>query len=84
MPVTRVNGFTKTQRNILAILSDGFRHSPQELHKALWDEMSAVQAVRPHIFHIRQKLRPMGQDIVCEYYGRKYWYRHVRLITSGE
>lgn len=81
----QANGkFTPTQARILAVLSDGLPHTPEELVGCLWDEMTSVKTVRVHIHAIRKILRPAGQDIVCEYIRRDCLYRHVRLLNFRE
>jgi len=78
--------FTKTQQRILDVLSDGLRHQNQELKELLPDQeadgLAKHKTVIVHIVHIRKKLRPIGQDILCEFYNRKKYYRRVRLYTT--
>ena len=75
--------YTVTEQKILDVLSDGQPHSQEELHACLWDDQGSLANIRPHITHIRQKLRPLGQDIICEYIDRRRLYRHVRLLHSA-
>lgn len=76
------NGYTPTERRMLALLRDGLPHLREELHACLYDEMAELSAIQPHLSHIRQKLRPHGEDIICELHKRTIHYRHVRLLNS--
>ena len=75
-------GYTETEQKMLAILSDGFRHRPHQLFDCLWDEEGRLENIQMHISNIRNRLRPQGQDIVCELANGVTWYRWVRLIGS--
>jgi hypothetical protein len=81
-PPVDLNGFTEVQRRMLKVLSDGLRHRPKELHSCLVDELGPISNVQPHLSHIRKKLRPKGQDIICEVLSRKYYYRWVILLQG--
>ena len=72
-----------TQERILKALSDGMPHHRDELHKCLNDEFAEITAIEYHISTIRKVLRPLGQDIICEYANRKRFYRHIRLLASA-
>lgn len=76
------NGYTPTQKRMLAVLRDGLPHTREELHACLPDDLSELRAIQAHISHIRKHLRVVGEEIVCEYYLRKLHYRHVRLLDS--
>lgn len=81
--------FTKTQQRIIQTLSDGKRHHTLELQDLLPDQkgegIARHRSVIVHLTGIRKKIRPIGQDIICEYFERKKYYRHVRLLAgSGE
>ena len=75
--------FTPTQQSILAILADGLSHRRLDVLKGLNDSQAELNALHTHICMIRKKLRPMGQDIICELNGRAISYRHVRLLASA-
>jgi hypothetical protein len=78
-----VNGkFSPTEQAIINILSDGTRHTREELFECV-DYLSKMSVVRKHVCKIREVLRPIGQDIVCEYWYGKLYYRHVRLLASA-
>jgi len=79
--MTRV-GFTHTQSAILDILSDGLRHRKEELATCLPDELSAIDNLKFHLSNIRKVIRPRGEDIICEWYQRIRYYRHVRLLSN--
>lgn len=76
--------FTPTQEKILDILSDGDRHTKHELFECLHDELGLIDNVFIHISNIRNKLRPIGEYIVCEVDRGRNYYRHVRLINKSE
>ncbi len=76
------NGFTKTEQSMLKVFSDGMRHSREEVHGCLNDELQPLSGIRAHICNMRKKLIPMGENIVCELYGGLIYYRHVRLLSS--
>jgi hypothetical protein len=76
-------GFTPIQQCLLAVLSDGGPHEPVELLDCLGDPESGVKNLWPHLTYLRRKLRPSGEDIVCEIYRRKMHYRHVRLLAAA-
>jgi len=77
-------GFTRIQRKILKLLSDGLPHRPAELQQCLYDTETSLAGVRVHLTLLRKKLRPNGEDIICEYINRSYRYRHVRLLQQEE
>lgn len=77
MPTTF--SWTPTQRRMLAVLADGQPHHKSELQACLPDELSTIYM---HVSNIRAKLRPQGQDIICEYRHQTIYYRHVRLLSS--
>lgn len=68
-----MNGYTPTQRRILAVLADGEPHSREELIACLGDadgiagqyDESAYSCLRMHISNLRKVLSAKGQDIVC-------------------
>ena len=71
-----VNGFTPTQKKIMAVLGDGYAHDLKDLLRCLDDEMAVEQTLKVHISNIRKKVNPFGDDIVC----RAGAYRLVRMI----
>ena len=79
----KVGMFTPTQLRILQVLSDGLQHTRAELIACLCDDLCGKGVVATHLTYLRAKLRPMGQDVVCEAVGRSVKYRHVRLLHSS-
>ena len=75
--------FTETEKRMLQVLADGMAHTREELHACLPDELSALSAIKRHLTEIRKKLRPQGQDIICQLKDRRPLYRHVRLLASA-
>jgi len=76
-------GFTPTQQRMLNLLSDGLPHSREAMLECLQDEQVCSTAHTPHLLAIRKKLRPKGEDVICEYIKRRPYYRHVRLLPSA-
>lgn len=79
----RSNGYTPTQRKMLAVLSDGLPHSKAELHSCLHDDLGAVENIQIHLTNIRKRIRPKGEDILTQFIDRRLHYRLVRLIAGG-
>lgn len=75
--------YTPTQKRILAVLADGLPHSSEELLKCIGDDLSPSGNLRVHLSLLRKKLRPLGEDILCEYSYRTYSYRHVKLLCPA-
>ena len=77
--------FTDTEKKIVDVLSDGLRHHSIELQQLLPDQraegISKHGTVRVHIVNIRKVIRPRGEDILCEFYNQRKWYRWVRLLV---
>lgn len=79
-----LDSLSPIQRKMLEVLSDGMPHTREELHACLWDEQGALSNIKAHITAIRAKLRPIGEDILCEVgYKLQFRYRHVRLLASA-
>ena len=74
--------YTKTEQQILKLLSDGRRHTKDELKELLTqNNLNMNAALNMHITRIRKKLQPIGEDLICEFSARRIHYRHVRLIS---
>lgn len=73
---------TPTQQRILDLLSDGMRHSREEVFTCLNDELQKLENIQVHLCHLRKVLRPKGQDIVCELFQRRLYYRHIILLSD--
>lgn len=63
---------------VLHLLSDGRRHSVDELHELM--KPSGRKAVHNIVYQIRIRLNRRGEDIVCVRRGYKSYYQHVRLL----
>ena len=74
--------FTKTEKAILDVLSDGKPHKAEELVACLDDEMADMGAVHTHLDRIRKKL-PEGQIILCQFLRRARQFRLVRRLKQG-
>lgn len=74
--------FTPTEQEMLKVLADGLAHTREELHACLPDELGSLSNIQIHISHIRQKINPRGQTIVCELQNRRIHYRQVRLMRA--
>lgn len=75
--------FTVTQQKLIDILQDGLPHNRFELRDAIDGELTSLTNMQNHVSHIRKKLRPIGQDIICELVHGRICYRHVRLLSSA-
>ena len=76
------NGFTPTEHRMLELLSDGLRHTREELHACLFDDLAELASIQPHICRIRKRLVGRGEDILCVARNQTYFYQHVRLLCS--
>jgi len=76
--------YTPTQARIMEVLSDGERHSLEELHECLTDYRVTIPTIRVHICHIRKKLLPNRQDILSVNRGGRRFYQYVRLISTAD
>lgn len=61
--MSAANGYTPTEKRILAILRDGQPHTVAELHRCLDDDLSDPEALWSRISFLRKKLEPKGQGI---------------------
>lgn len=75
-------GFTNVESRMMELLGDGHPHRPDELHTCLWDREGPVSNVNIHISNLRKKLRPTGQDIICQQLDGRSHFRLVRLTAS--
>ena len=74
--------FTETEQKIMNVLSDGNCHLMKELQLCLYDTLSPSTTVHVHLTAIRNKLRPIGQNISTTYQDGVFYYRHVRMIAA--
>ena len=74
--------FTQTEAAMMDVLSDGNRHTKEELHGCLPDELGSTNNIKVHISNMRKKLQPSGRDIVCisRGYRRSVLYQLVQLL----
>lgn len=75
--------FTRTQLKLLELLEDGMPHHRNELQSKLPDELAGRNALANMLCEMRKFLRPQGHDIICEWYRKSYYYRHVRLLARS-
>lgn len=75
--------FTPTEQRILDLLEDGLPHSRKDVIACLNDEMATRLNLNPHLTHLRNKLRPLGQTIICELVKKAIFYRRVILYTES-
>ena len=73
--------YTPTEQRLIHLLSDGMPHPKAEVQGCIGDELSRA-ARYSALSALRKKLRPIGQEIVCETTGRATFYRHVRLLCD--
>lgn len=75
--------FTETEQLIADVLADGRPHHRDELRHCIDGEFTSLKTVSFHLTMMRKKLRPIGQDIICELVNRRICYRQVRLLASA-
>ena len=69
--------FTPTQQKIMNLLSDGEPHGKIDIYNCLPYELGQLNSVHRHLTHIRRKLKPKGEGILCVIVNRKLAYRYV-------
>jgi len=72
---------TPTERVLFEALADGEAHSPYDLLKLLDDELADKRTLHVHVHNLRRKVRAIGEDIMCQSFGRRLGYRRIKLIT---
>jgi len=77
---TITDGYTPTQRKMLALLGDGQPHRVEELKKCLLDDLSSDSAVRDHLSQMRKLLRLEGKNVLCVWWHRCRQYQLVRAL----
>lgn len=77
------HSFTPTQQRLLAVLADGRPHQKGEL-LAMLDSLVGENTLSVHLCAMRKKLRPIGQDIICQYMERHYYFRQIRLLAHPD
>lgn len=74
--------FTVTQKKIMQVLADGERVDSYELLDCLGDPLYVITNLQDHLSDIRNKIRPHGFDILCEYRERRTGYRCVLTLAG--
>lgn len=78
------NGGRETIRTrITKVLSDGQPHTYEELFACFDDELVGKKNLADQIGAIRTQIHPVGQDIVCTVFNRRYHYQQVRFLLDG-
>ena len=78
-----LQNLTLTQEKIFRLLSDGDRHSREEIfQKCINDELAQLRVIKNHISFLRKRIGPVGLLIVCEVGNGKLYYRMSRHIGS--
>ena len=77
------NGYTPTEYRILNLLKDGLPHHKTEVHKCLYDELSQLDSLAPHICRLRAKLLQRGETVVAVIRNKTTFYQHFRLLYSA-
>jgi hypothetical protein len=72
--------FTPTEQRIYDTLRDGRSHPKKDLQQLLYDEMSN-ESFRMHLCQMRKKIRPIGQDIITEFWMDGIYHRLVRFVS---
>ncbi len=74
-----MSDYTKTERAILDVLSDGQPHLPSDLLALIPDEYSDRCSLDNYLCRMRKKL-PGKQAIICQFLHRKRWIRLMRTL----
>lgn len=70
--------FTPTQKLIIDVLKDGQPHKRDELRQAVSDTFTQKN-LNEHLNRLRDRIRPYGYDIICQYLNRSLHYRLIRV-----
>lgn len=75
---------TPTQERMMSVLADGRIHGREELLACFTEDQPAHKGdlLGIHVYNLRRKLRPAGQDVVWEKINGCAGYRHVRLVQN--
>lgn len=71
---------SQIQKDLLAVLSDGYRHLRKELLGVLPEPDG--KSLLYHLSRIRKVLKPHGEGISCVYMERRIGYQYVRFIRK--
>lgn len=72
--------FTDIQQKIYDVLLDDEPHKRMELVLSFTDAASNPKCLDPHLTRMRKLLRPIGQDIICQFHKRSNYFRLIRLV----
>lgn len=75
--------YSPTQQAIITLLADGKSHHRCAIRDCVGDCYTSWAAVAMHLMALRKKLRPMGQDIICELRNATIYYRQVRMLHTA-
>lgn len=75
-----LNGFTPTQKKILALLDDGMGYTPDQIKGPLClnDPHMELATIKTHLSLLRKRLSVHGKDIMC----RGGYYQIVRFTRK--
>ena len=65
---------------MIDVLADGQPHFKKELFDCIEDPEAGPGAVAAHLHLLRKKLRPMGEDVICELKKNRFMYRRIRIV----
>lgn len=74
--------FTPTQQAILDVLADNKLHRRQELLDCLDDPIKHRNSLKPVLYRLRKKLKPLGRRIDCVFCDRGFWYRQSPILAA--
>lgn len=78
--------FSPTHKRILDCLSDGKMHTKDEIKKVIdVDEkidLVSQATLTTTISNLRKILEKHGETIICQVHYGRFYYRHVRLIST--
>ena len=77
-------GYTPVELRLLRVLSDGDRHSAEELLTYLSDDMGSLDNVAFHMSNLRKKLAKSSCSILCEKTRARSYYRLVVYYGAVE
>lgn len=76
------NGNGTVKSRMLTLLRDGRRHTAEELHACLRDELGPISNITPHLSALRQMLRPKGEDVLSHRIGDITYYWIADLMGN--
>ena len=76
--------YTPTEQRIIDLLSDGLPHTRADVIKCLKDHLADFNTLAVHMFNLRRKVRPCGQDILLVYRKGGYHYQYVILLSGKD